>query len=377
MRGDIEWGAKAIWRKTKWMLATIIAPECLLSLALSRLLHAREHHSKIKDKADDDGVPWTLTHTTFAIMGGFVIRGSSSRVGKKIPTSETPPDRVSKKLPTLDIPSIPTQPLVDEGVPISAAAKEWYFLNLDTILELRSKEHIKLPYIRKAEIDDHSQGDNFAKVIAAAQIIWTIANVITRAARRLPVSQLEISVIAFSVCALIIYACYWSSPKDVSVPVTFLQWEGPIPSTITEIITEAVKKADSDRFKFSTGVEIGQYPISNGFSNKSVLGSLAVFLGASVFGAPHLLAWNLAFPTPAERIIWRAASLYCSVAGLFIAANAYMNLRKSLENVFLSTALVTYILARLFLIVEMFRTLLFLPPDAYIATWTSSVPMFG
>ncbi|KFY15126.1 hypothetical protein V491_05772 [Pseudogymnoascus sp. VKM F-3775] len=392
--GDIKWFMKAIWSKMKWMLVTVIAPELLLFIATSRFLYAREQHPNIKKLADADGVPWTLAHTTFADMGGFAVRGSSGRIGKESPTLEIPPDRVSKELPTPEIPPdrvekepstpdispIPTQPQVDEGAPICTAPREWYFLTLDIILELRSKKHIKLPYIRKAEIDDHSQGDNFAKVVAAAQIIWTIANVITRAARRLPVSQLEISVIAFSVCALIIYACYWSSPKDVSVPVTFLQWEGPIPSAITEIITGTVKKAGSQRFRISRGVEIAQYPISNIFvyRTKNVLGPLSLFLGALVFGAPHLLAWNLTFPTPAERNIWRAAALYCSSSGLIVIATSALGERlNSLTNAIISITVVAYVLARLFLIVEMFRTLLFLPPGAYIATWTSSVPMFG
>jgi hypothetical protein len=33
-----------------------------------------------------------------------------------------------------------------------------------------------------------------------------------------------------------------------------------------------------------------------------------------------------------------------------------------------------YVVARLFMIVETFRTLFFLPPSAYIATWASNVP---
>ncbi|GLA73372.1 hypothetical protein AtubIFM55763_004284 [Aspergillus tubingensis] len=36
-----------------------------------------------------------------------------------------------------------------------------------------------------------------------------------------------------------------------------------------------------------------------------------------------------------------------------------------------------YVVARLFIVVEMFRTLAFLPPDAYIATWSSELPNIG
>jgi hypothetical protein len=33
-----------------------------------------------------------------------------------------------------------------------------------------------------------------------------------------------------------------------------------------------------------------------------------------------------------------------------------------------------YALARLFILVEIFRTICFLPTDAYVATWTSNIP---
>jgi hypothetical protein len=33
-----------------------------------------------------------------------------------------------------------------------------------------------------------------------------------------------------------------------------------------------------------------------------------------------------------------------------------------------------YVAARLFLLVEIFRTLLFLPPSAYVSTWAANVP---
>ncbi|OBT90104.1 hypothetical protein VE02_02545, partial [Pseudogymnoascus sp. 03VT05] len=235
--GDLKWGMKAFWGKAKWMLTTVLAPEFLLYYGTSRLLNSREQHPKIKAFADADHVPWTLAHTTFADMGGFVIRGKSDRVGKDPSGFEFEFEQVTK---------------------------EWYILDLDTILKLRSEGHITLPCIPKAEIDDHSKGDIFAKGIAAAQIIWTISSAITRAIRGLAISQLEISVIAFSVCALLLYACYWSSPKDVSVPIDFLHWGGPIPSKITEII----RGADPHRIDELPEVKIGQNAFTNGTAHR-------------------------------------------------------------------------------------------------------------
>ncbi|PYH32951.1 uncharacterized protein BO87DRAFT_439015 [Aspergillus neoniger CBS 115656] len=41
------------------------------------------------------------------------------------------------------------------------------------------------------------------------------------------------------------------------------------------------------------------------------------------------------------------------------------------------SSVLAYIVARLFIVVEMFRTLAFLPQDAYVATWSSEIPNIG
>ncbi|KAL5347362.1 hypothetical protein ACLOAV_007673 [Pseudogymnoascus australis] len=181
--GDLKWGLKAIWGKTKWMLTAVMAPEFLLYLGINKLMTAREQHQKLKALAKVDKVPWTLAHTAFANMGGFVVRGGSDRVGK---------------YPGSEIHTSPTQ---------SDVTKEWYILDSETILKLRSEEYIVLPSIPKSEIDDHSKGDNFTKGIAALQIFWTIASAITRACRGLVISQLEVSVIAFAAYSTPLHSC--------------------------------------------------------------------------------------------------------------------------------------------------------------------------
>jgi hypothetical protein len=52
-------------------------------------------------------------------------------------------------------------------------------------------------------------------------------------------------------------------------------------------------------------------------------------------------------------------------------------LRRGMAFVCVVVFLVPYILARLFLLVEVFRTLGFLPPDAFVDTWSGSLPHFG
>jgi hypothetical protein len=109
-----------------------------------------------------------------------------------------------------------------------------------------------------------------------------------------------------------------------------------------------------------------------------------LLIGSVIFGAIHLAVWNFMFPTSIERTIWRIASILCTsglcvLYGCDIILSALDNSERFtfLSNVYVVISILFflgYILARLFMIVETFRTLFFLPPSAYIATWASNVP---
>lgn len=61
-------------RKAKWMLLTLIAPEAILAKALTDSRSCRLNSRILRDLADEDGVPWSNTHTFLADMGGFALR---------------------------------------------------------------------------------------------------------------------------------------------------------------------------------------------------------------------------------------------------------------------------------------------------------------
>jgi hypothetical protein len=60
-------------RRAKWMFLTLMAPEILIGLALSQFVAARYGRDKMQLLASEDGVEWTLEHSYFADMGGFVV----------------------------------------------------------------------------------------------------------------------------------------------------------------------------------------------------------------------------------------------------------------------------------------------------------------
>ncbi|KAM0463503.1 hypothetical protein ACHAO4_000218 [Trichoderma viride] len=85
-----------------------------------------------------------------------------------------------------------------------------YHLTGEELLELRKRKHIaKLPSMAEAEIKDKSKGDILGKSIALGQIAWSIIQIIARVMRKLPVSPLEVAVVAFAVCAILTKAIAW------------------------------------------------------------------------------------------------------------------------------------------------------------------------
>lgn len=54
-------------------MVTTIAPELLLAKAMQDLGSAQVDLTALQRIASEDGVPWSLTHSLFADMGGFVV----------------------------------------------------------------------------------------------------------------------------------------------------------------------------------------------------------------------------------------------------------------------------------------------------------------
>lgn len=124
-----------------------------------------------------------------------------------------------------------------------------------------------------------------------------------------------------------------------------------------------------------------------------------LLVGSIPFGALHIAAWSFAFPATTEHLVWKISSLFCTLLPV-LNYILYITLRKEvLRRVFgrrdtvpidgrthrfhamKSNTIVVlckfiryttfisirlYIAARLYILVEIFRSLCFLPAEAYI-----------
>lgn len=246
------------------------------------------------------------------------------------------------------------------------------------------------------EIRDKSKSDSLIRLIAIVQILGMMAQVILRGVKHLAISQLEVAALAFAVMAVVIYIINWDKPQGAETPVTLLTYPRDIPDAVTAILSidkykdKGILRQLVD-MSFGLGVLREAGRASNLTHNRkrgySKLMFLTWALSNAAFGAIHLIAWNSVFPTPAELVLWRGATVFLTVGaplyiGVFTLFERFEDCQRpkllhgSIVN-FSHILSILYILCRLCIIVETFRCLLFLPPSAYIATLAAEVPHVG
>lgn len=251
----------------------------------------------------------------------------------------------------------------------------------------------QLPYVTEAMLCDRDKSDTLVKLAAVWQTMWLGIDLAVRQASGLPSSPFEIMVLAFAALALMIYLMNWFQPKDVQTPfyiysarcptaeelrslaILAPQGQGLCPGVFSNWSTPSVETRD------------GYYYYAAGIWGAGMAWS------GMVFGSIHLLAWNSAFPTVIEGWLWRASALVTAVWPLIPGMIGWLvgTLQRHLESSCLNRAAIRRFLqatlfpilvipllcARLYLLVEAYRSLYYLPPESYVTTWTSNIPRFG
>lgn len=315
---------------------------------------AKASISEMQTFADRSGFEWTLTHVFYANMGGFTLRAKG-------------PNKYGGD----------AQPLI--------------FLTCGALKYLCEKGLVeRLPTIREDDINDKSKGDFFVKIIGVVQLTWLIVENIARAVQSLAISQLEIAVLAYAACAIFAYAFCLSKPKDIRIPTSIYVAEDVIRQIAEGDYKERLRKYYPDSLFRNHPDNRSMHPIAN--FNKSAEGSRFRVMGyniddygflitAILFGGIHCAAWNYEFPTLAEKLLWRSSSIVTTTIPVLFMAGVGIEHHVSnsevkwiLEKFEVLCMFVIYPIARLYLLVEVFRSLFFLPPSAFVGTWSGNIP---
>ncbi|KAL6713168.1 hypothetical protein ACLMJK_009289 [Lecanora helva] len=237
----------------------------------------------------------------------------------------------------------------------------------------------KVPSLSVDQLDDRNKSDWLVKVLAVGQLGWLLVQVIVRGAYGHPPSQLEIFTLAFAVCTLVMYVLLWFKPQDMRTPLY-------IKACRRFNAKECVELASKGP------IELCVSDFHQGISNSSIHSPFIVLalgsgVGSLIFGGVHCAAWNLSFPTTTERLLWRVASVATAVLPLIGVGNgtilhsliAKMSMRWTTKyDACLAwsqhTLGLLYVLARLYITVEIFLSLRFLDPGVYSTRWVDNLP---
>jgi hypothetical protein len=380
------------------MIITLLAPETIMGLASSSLWSARSNNKKLKDLACQDGVAWSIAHTFYADMGGFVIVFNEHDVER---TAEGFNTDDSFGQHTLLVRTAQLfQPLsMDRLHRLGDPHWKVDSKNRDMALKLRKvhaedslqfKGNIwalsaaqlalarnlgiidRLPNLSKDELADKNKGDLLVKGFAILQIIWMLVQLVVRWYHQTPASQLEVMTLSFAACALLIYALLWSRPQGVETPVVIRG-----------------NRAPRDGMKSLAEIKPGGlwiprnlYTMPNHVVHHEPAMSVGFGAGTLLFGLLHLIAWDFTFPTQMEKLLWKVSTFVTiAVPVAFVMIDVHLNLFRlndlfgqAWARILLYLSLVAIVVARMFLLVESFRSLYFLPPSVFKNTWASNIP---
>lgn len=274
----------------------------------------------------------------------------------------------------------PTCPLVVELVGRTSETSDYQFIS--TLIKSR-----QLGPPTSGELGDKSKGDSLSKTIAVFQTLWFVIQCIARRADNLAITNLEIMTLAYTVITVAMYAAWWDKPLNVRCPVKVkgnrdrgrprsFRWNHMI-DYVTGDQDYWLDLSCEERVPtfWSSCTSEDEIPLQADIISLSV---------AMLFGAVHCAAWSYAFPSLAEKQMWRACAIAITaiplpMAGMFVVLKPldgfHWDLIHFLQSFIMTLSGLLYIIARIFLLVLSFTTLRNLPLSAYqTVQWTTWIP---
>lgn len=92
-----------------------------------------------------------------------------------------------------------------------------FYLTPNDVVKLISFSMLLPP--SEEEIKGRSKADSFSKLIVLVQTSWFVLQTIARHVQRLPITELELTTLAYTIPILGMYICWWNKPLGVTQPI--------------------------------------------------------------------------------------------------------------------------------------------------------------
>ncbi|KAJ3520056.1 hypothetical protein NMY22_g12915 [Coprinellus aureogranulatus] len=303
--------------------------------ALYREMERRASVLSICIKPSSRNSLWTYVHAHLIQMGGVAFRSS----GRCTPTEEV---AATEKEDEVTIPT-PGGDVTDDGN--QRRYQRWYE-DFNSWEDDDIRKFFDL-LLTENQIEDRSKADGLSKAFVVIQCLWFLIQCIGRAAYALPLTELEVTCLAFIACNLAMYSFWWGKPLDVMCPVEIQRGprrqrrgqapEATLPGREVTIRTWVLAvfrvfwTGDVGYLAYPSQVYEGNfhliqhaasiypaayfYTLNNSNGDADLLKEwgpwvwLAYSATPAIFGALHSIAWYGPFPSVTEQILWRVACI--------------------------------------------------------------------
>ncbi len=261
-------------------LISVLAPEFLTAMAVFELLEAWKLQKEMQRLTR---MKWTLTHCFFLHMGGFCLKS---------------PSGVYLQIEKDDI-----NHALSGGLISSNRTFDW-------LTEVHK--------VSGVQIQGRSKSDRLTKFIACSQALWLVGQVVSRACQHEAVTLLEISAVAYAVCALTAYIAWWKKPQGCVLAIMIPCSAEAIPPSFAWN-----KRLYHCPFRVMEFFWAGQDFLKLGEVTIEFCGGIRLHLGFAMsvlslvlFGAVHFASWDITLLSHVEQWLWRASVIYCCTSGM-------------------------------------------------------------
>ena len=325
---------KRFLRKVGWAVWTILFPEFLLALGGAELCTALQSMKSLKgcgkfrirapdlkyyvrwllpnkpkrdaesgeesDPEHEQEPEWTLEHSYYAMMGGYLLC---------IESQDLPVEKRTEILPMFGL----SGDLKEDYIALCVLTPSQFEDYFD-----RQKPSLRPgDWLSQEEIKDRGKSSFFTKFFALTQLLYLGLSILVRYSQHKAVSQLELVTLGFGICGFFSYVVRWFKPQGIETHIRV--WL----RNIDVDDEEHMKKLHQAAFNISSTapatfynalrrLEDGKIEKKLRMPNDAIGGEprkvpkvfWTLALLAMLVGAFHLFAWRFAFPTAVERTLW-------------------------------------------------------------------------
>ncbi|KIM28291.1 hypothetical protein M408DRAFT_145495 [Serendipita vermifera MAFF 305830] len=343
---------------------------------------------------------WTRTHGFFMIMGGFHL----FRLPADTPSTPFLP---STPFPQSDAFSYSSKPREssDFVVPTGLHSRKDEVPVCPLKLEDFTPDLLKMITPSETELKDRGKSDALTKTIVLVQTLWFVVQCIARGTQHLPLTELEVVTLAYTMLNFFIYVFWWDKPRNVECPIRVYKTSTASHKESGEEVEEwddaGLSRWLDTILHYTIGQQDGYVALSeqrsipmfwSGRMGDKELGFAGLgpsILGAT-FGAIHCIAWSSEFPSHAELVLWRIACVSMIMVPFAVTILCASWAAQSEEDTWYETLLLwigvfsgivlalsawLYVAARIATLVIAFTSLRSLPPSAFMTVdWTNFIP---